>query len=39
MAHGGGIDALMALQGIESLKERRRRAVKRGTGRSICSIR
>jgi hypothetical protein len=26
----GGIDALMALQGVESVEERRRRAVKRG---------
>ena len=26
----GGIDALMALQGVESAEERRRRAVKRG---------
>ncbi len=28
----GGIDALIALQGVESVEERRKRAVKRGRG-------
>ena len=34
----GGIDALIALQGVEDPAERRRRAVKQAAGRSMCSM-